>query len=280
LVASLLSVITIDIPPTFHVGPLTLAWHGITIAIGIAIGGLAAVRYARERGLPTSPLTTIGMILIVCAIVGGRAFYLAEHGQLGDPSRWLVSNGFTFDGGFIAAAIGIAAYLRISRQPVVYLDLVAAALPLGVAIGRIGDVINGEHYGAATTFFLGVRNANPDALTPRHDVAYHSGGLYEVLLATMIFAIVWPLRHRLVRATALTWLVLGLFSLGRFFEFFARSDSEEAALGLNTAQWTSLVLLAIAAVGASITLRQREPKDGRGQTPTPRSHSFDSTMMS
>lgn len=278
--ASLVSVITIDIPPTFHVGPLTLAWHGVTIAVGVALGGLAAARYARERGLPAEPLITIGMILIVCAVVGGRAFYLAEHGELGAPSRWLGSNGFTFDGGFIAAAIGIAAYLHVSRHPVVYLDLVAAALPLGVAIGRIGDVINGEHYGAATTFFLGVRNANPEALTPRHDIAYHSGGLYEVLLATMIFAIVWPLRHRLVRPTALTWLVLGLFSLGRFFEFFARSDSEEAALGLSTAQWTSLVLLAIAVVGASITLRQREPRGGRGQTSTASSRSFDSTTMS
>ena len=34
--------------------------------------------------------------------------------------------------------------------------LSAFGLPLGIAIGRIGDVINGEHYGPATNFFLGV----------------------------------------------------------------------------------------------------------------------------
>jgi phosphatidylglycerol---prolipoprotein diacylglyceryl transferase len=249
-----LSVITIDIPPTFHVGPFTVAWHGLTIAIGIVIGGFAAARYARERGLSVEPLYTIGMILVVAAVVGGRVFYLAERGELGDPSRWVGSTGFTFDGGFIAAAVGIALYLRAKTHSVAYLDLVAVGLPLGVAIGRIGDVINGEHYGPATTFFLGVRNANPDSLTPRHDIAYHSGGLYEVLLAALIFAIVWSLRHRLKRTTALTWLVLGLFSLGRFFEFFARSDSETAALGLTTTQWTSLVLLAAAIVGAWLTL--------------------------
>jgi phosphatidylglycerol---prolipoprotein diacylglyceryl transferase len=270
-VTSILSVITIDIPPTFHVGPLTLAWHGVTIGVGIAIGGLLAARYARARGLPSEPITTIGMILIAGAVVGGRIFYLLERGQLGDPSRWLGNTGFTFDGGFVAAAIGIAAYLRISRRPIVYLDVVAAALPLGVAIGRVGDVINGEHYGPATTFFLGVRNANPDSLTPRHDIAYHSGGLYEVLLAAVIFAIVWPLRHRLERPTALIWLVLGLFPLGRFFEFFARSDSEGAALGLSTAQWTSLVLLGIAIVGAAITLRRGDPRavrPGSARAPT------------
>jgi phosphatidylglycerol---prolipoprotein diacylglyceryl transferase len=265
-VSPLLSVITIDIPPTFHVGPITLAWHGVTIAVGIAIGGLLAARHARARGLATEPLTRIGIILMAGAIVGGRLFYLLERGELGDPSRWIGTTGFTFDGGFIAAAIGIAAYLRVSRHPIVYLDVVAAALPLGVAIGRIGDIINGEHYGPATTFFLGVRNANPDSLTPRHDIAYHSGGLYEVLLATVIFAIVWPLRHRLTRPTAMIWLVLGLFSLGRFFEFFARSDSEGAALGLSTTQWTSLVLLAVAVIGASITLRPRAQRSARAQT--------------
>ena len=67
---------------------------------------------------------------------------------------------------------------------------------------------------------------------------YHSGGLYEVLLAGVVFAIAWPLRHRL-RPGALTWLVVALFSFGRFIEFFARSDSPDLALGLSNAQWTS-----------------------------------------
>jgi hypothetical protein len=34
-----LSVITVGLDPTIELGPLTLAWHGITIALGILIGG-------------------------------------------------------------------------------------------------------------------------------------------------------------------------------------------------------------------------------------------------
>ena len=45
-----------------------------------------------------------------------------------------------------------------------------------VAVGRLGDVINGEHYGPETTFLLGVRNSHPEADVPSHAVAYHSGG--------------------------------------------------------------------------------------------------------
>jgi prolipoprotein diacylglyceryltransferase len=34
-----------------------------------------------------------------------------------------------------------------------YLDAIAAGLPLDLAVGRIGDVVNGEHDGTATDYF-------------------------------------------------------------------------------------------------------------------------------
>jgi phosphatidylglycerol:prolipoprotein diacylglycerol transferase len=253
-------VITIGIDPTIEIGPITIAWHGLMIAVGIIVGGLAVAHDARRRGLDPERVYTIGMILVVGALVGGRAFYLLEHGRLDDPGAWLGTVGFTFYGGFIAAALGIAYYIRRGRLSISYLDAIAAGLPLGLAVGRIGDVINGEHYGPPTEFFLGVRNTHPDALTPSPDVAYHSGGLYEVLIGAIVFAIVWPLRTRLQRPLALTWLVIALLAIGRFFEFFLRSDSADLALGLEIAQWTSLALLAAAAAGAWLTLRTRPPR--------------------
>jgi phosphatidylglycerol---prolipoprotein diacylglyceryl transferase len=157
------------------------------------------------------------------------------------------------------------------RLSVAYLDAIAAGLPLGIAVGRIGDIINGEHCGPATDFFLGVRNTHPDALTPSREVAYHSGGLYEVPIAAIVFAIAWPLRKRLTRPLVLMWLVIALFAVGRFCEFFLRSDSAELALGLEIAQWTSLLLLAVAAAGAWLTLRPTARAEGApaGEAPPP-----------
>jgi phosphatidylglycerol---prolipoprotein diacylglyceryl transferase len=262
------AVITIGIDPTIEIGPITIAWHGLTIAIGILIGGVAVALDARRRGLDPERIYAIGMIVVVGALVGGRAFYLLEHGDLDDPGAWLGSTGFTFYGGFIAAAVGIVYYVRRQRLSLSYLDAIAAGLPLGLAIGRIGDVINGEHYGPASDFFLAVRNTHPDALTPNPELAYHSGGLYEVLLGAIVFAIVWPLRKRLQPwPLALMWLMLALFALGRFFEFFLRSDSDDLALGLEIAQWTSLLLLAIAAVGAWLTLGRRPAPQRHARAP-------------
>ena len=259
-----MGVITIGIDPSLHLGPITLAWHGITIALGILIGAVAAARWLRERQLPTEPMYTFGALAAAGGIVGARIFYLLEHdpGALLAPDRMIGSHGFTFDGGVILAALLIAAYVHRTGLSGRYLDAAAAGLPLGVAIGRIGDVINGEHYGQRSTFLLAVRNSHPDALTPDPHYAYQNGGLYEVLLATLIFVAIWPLRHRLTRPGDLAWLVLGLFAAGRFFEFFLRGDSPQLALGLSNAQWTSVALLVIVAIGRTLTTRrtgQAEP---------------------
>lgn len=206
LEGSLPAVITIGIDPDIDLGRLTLSWHGLTIAIGVLVGGVAAGQYLRERDLDRDPLYVIAALLVLGAIVGGRLFSVLEHG-----GPLFGTRGFTFDGGFILAAALIGGYVWRERLSARYLDAVAVGLPLGVAVGRIGDVINGEHYGPQSYFFLAVRNSHPDALTPNPELAYHNGGLYEVLLGSLIFAVVWPLRHRL-RTGALVWLVVALCS--------------------------------------------------------------------
>lgn len=185
--------------------------------------------------------------------MGGKLFYAVEHADL---SSLASTRGFTFNGGLIAAGLLIGGYLWRTRLSVSYLDAVALGLPLGVAIGRIGDVINGEHYGPRSDFFLAVRNTHPDADTPNAALAYHSGGLYELLLASLIFGLLWSLRNRFRRPTALAWSVLALFAVGRFLVFFLRSDGTGETFGLVGAQWTSIVLLAVATVGATMTVRR------------------------
>ena len=266
------AVISIGIDPYLHLGPLTVTWHGLTIAIGVLIGAWVAARVAQQRGMPAEPMTTIAMLAGGAGLIGGRLLYLAEHDQLQRPGEWLGTNGFSFNGGLVLAALAVAAYVRRTGLPLRYLDAIAVGLPLGIAIGRIGDVINGEHYGPATDSFLGVRNTHPDASVPSPDVAYHSGGLYDLLIGAVIFAIVWPLRHRLRRPTEIMWLVIALLGAGRFAEFFVRSDSDTIALGLSSAQWTSLAILAIGVTGMLVLRRvhQAAVPEHHRNTPSPR----------
>ena len=250
--------ITVGIDPFIDLGPVTLSWHGLAIAVGIVIGAWLAARVAEQFGMPAEPMTTVALLAGAGGLIGGRVLYLAERDALLKPGDWLGTNGFSFNGGLALAAVAVAVYVRRSGLPLRYLDAIAVGLPLGIAIGRIGDVINGEHYGPRTDFFLAVRNTHPDASVPSPGVAYHSGGLYDLLIGALVFAVVWPLRHRLRRPTQIMWLVIALIGAGRFVEFFARSDSDTVALGLTSAQWTSLAILAVGLIGLLVVRRLPE----------------------
>lgn len=236
--------------PTIELGPITLAWHGITIALGIVIGGGATARYAREALLDTERLSTVGLLLVVFGLLGARLLYLIESGNIADPGEWLGTRGFSLNGGVVLVAVAIGMYVLLERLSLRYLDAVAIGFALGLAIGRVGDIINGEHYGPPSNFLLAVRNTHPGADTPDSAVAFHSGGLYGVMLGTAIFALLWPLRHRFRRPTMLLCAVVALYAGGRIVEAFFRLDNGELALGLSGPQWTSVVLILLAGLVA------------------------------
>jgi phosphatidylglycerol:prolipoprotein diacylglycerol transferase len=194
----------------------------------------------------------------VAGIVGARLVFLAETDAeaLLDPAEWLGSRGFSFYGGMIFGPLAAGLYMWRKRLPLSYLDAMAAGFPAGMAIGRLGDVVNGEHYGAASSLPFAFRYTHPDAEVPSSALAYHSGGFYEVILAVMIFVLVWPLRDRFRRPLTLLWTVVALYAAGRFAMFFFREDSETVALGLTSSHLLSLLLLALAAGGFAWSRRQ------------------------
>jgi phosphatidylglycerol:prolipoprotein diacylglycerol transferase len=261
------SVITIGIDPSIELGPLTVTWHGLMIAVGIASGGWLAGRYARERGLDRETVLSLVLVIAFAGIIGARLLYLAQNdaGALVRPGDWLESEGFSFYGALILGTAAVAVYVWRAGLDLRYLDALAAGFPLGMAIGRVGDLINGEHYGPASDLPWAIRYTSPDAEVPSSSVAYHSGGLYEIVLALLMLAVIWPLRHRFRRPTMLLWMVIALYSAGRFGMFFVRSDSETLALGLDETQWISIGLLGIASLGAWVVSGARASELARNR---------------
>lgn len=245
------AVITIDIDPVIHLGPIELAWHGLTTALGILLAAFIATRYARRREMEIEPLVTVLIWTALAGMIGSKFLFLIETdaGGLANPAAWLDSYGFSFYGGLIFGAGAAALLSRRLGLGLRYLDAIAAGFPLGMAVGRIGDLMNGEHYGPVSDLPWAIRYLNPAAEVPSNAVAYHSGGLYEIVLALAVAAVAWAVRDRLRRPGQLLWTVVGLYAAGRFAMFFYRADSETLALGLNSSQWISLALVAVAAIG-------------------------------
>lgn len=249
---------TIGLSPTIDIGPLTLAWHGILTGLGIAAGLVLAMYLARRDHRDPDPLLAATLGAVIAGIVGARLFYLAQTDRSQLLTPWSGGlEGYAFYGSILLGLPAAALVLRRARRPVLpYLDLVAAAFPLGMAIGRVGDLLNGEHYGSETNLPWGVTYTDPAAHVPRVGVAYESGALYEVAFAVVLTAFALLVRRSLPRPGQLLWLVLGLYSLGRFLIFFTVRDVSVVAFGLRQAQWTSLALIAASLAGGLWTLRR------------------------
>jgi phosphatidylglycerol:prolipoprotein diacylglycerol transferase len=249
--------VTIELAPEFEVGPLTVAWHGLMTAVGILVALWLALRFARERKLVADLITRAAVAMAIAGLIGSRAYYLVENdpGALARPGDWLSTNGFAFYGAVLAGVPAAWLVLRTTAGRVRYLDALAAGFPLGMTVGRVGDLILGEHYGRPTDLPWGVAYTHPDAAVPRTGVAYESGALYEIAAAGLIFAVIWPLRHRFKNAGSLLCAVVALYASARFVIFFAVRDADVVALGLRQAQLTSLVLLAAALPGLVLIRR-------------------------
>lgn len=259
----MLGAITIGIQPEIDLGFIELSWHGITTAAGIAVGGWLAARLARRQGLSDADTWNAVLVLAFAGIVGSRLLYLAQNdaAALLDPGEWFGRRGFSIYGAVILGPVAAALYLRRRPDARRQLDALAAAFPLGLALGRVGDLILGEHYGAPTDAPWGIAYSSTAAEVPRTGVAYHSGALYEIVVALGLLAITRALWGRL-QPLMLFWVVVGLYAVGRFVIFFWRSDGGSEALGISGAQWVS-VGLALVASAALLAARRRSSSPPR-----------------
>jgi phosphatidylglycerol:prolipoprotein diacylglycerol transferase len=256
-----LATLNINVDPALDVGPISLPWHGLMTAVGIFVAGAVAWRYAAERELERERVFDLVLVTAIAGMVGARVLYLIEHdpGALLDPGEWLGTEGFSFYGAVILGPLAAYIYMRRVGIGLAYLDALASGFGLGLAVGRVGDILIGEHFGPPSQLPWAISYSHPEAHVPSPDVAYHPGAVYEALLGLAVFAVLWPLRHRLRTPGLMFASVVGLYAAGRFAIFFVRSDSDELAWGLTNSQWLSLALL-IVAIALAWWLTRRMPE--------------------
>ena len=139
-----------------------------------------------------------------------RVAWVAGHWrELHDPFEFLAvwHGGMSLLGGLIGAvAVGIPVVRRAGLPVLKMLDLAAPGIAVGIAIGRVSDLIIGDHLGKPTTMPWGFRYAGADhtlAGAPSIGAVVHPVALYDLVLTTaLLAALVWFLRRprRLVSA--------------------------------------------------------------------------------
>ncbi|HET9847903.1 MAG TPA: prolipoprotein diacylglyceryl transferase [Candidatus Dormibacteraeota bacterium] len=227
---------------------LKIHWYGIMIAIGLYAGIQVALRDAPRRGINRDQLMNVALLAAILGIVGGRLYYVVQNNPsfyLHHPTEILAvwQGGMAFYGAIFGGGLALAISTWLWHIPFwSLLDVGALGLTIGQAIGRIGNIINGDIVGYKTNGW-GFEYTNPHTFGPLN-TPVQPASLYELLISLALFLVLWNLRTRIHPEGMLAMLYLVLYSITQFFIFFVR-DNIVILGGLKQAQVTALVVIAL-----------------------------------
>ncbi len=266
-------------PNLGRIAGLLLSWHGLFTAIGIMIGVQVGLRLARVMGCNEDDMYSACLVGVPAGIVGARALFVIEHWNTfsSDPGRiiQIMEGGISIWGGVIVGLVAAVAFARWRRYDVrLGLDAASIGLVLGLGVGRIGDLINGEHLSKATNLPWAVVYTDPDSPAHAHSLAFgphHPATTYEMLALFVIFALMFPLYYRwFYRFPGVSFTVVaGGYAVTRFLLTYLRLDSPEMAVGFRVPQIAALLTFVVAGSLAWYWIRQgpeerdRPPPPGR-----------------
>jgi phosphatidylglycerol:prolipoprotein diacylglycerol transferase len=215
-------------------GSLQLTWHGVFTAVGIAAGVYLGAWIGKRQGFTEDDAYSIALVGVPSGIIGARLLYVIENyerfqGQWIDVIK-VNEGGISIYGAVIGGVLGAVVYGWFRKMPILRgLDAAGFGLLLGMGIGRLGDLINGEHVGTASRLPWSVIYTNPNSPSWGYGPT-HPAATYEMIGDFLIMGIMWLIFTRIWRhwpgVTFFTGLVL--YSAMRFGVSYLRIDS-----GLN-----------------------------------------------
>ena len=175
--------IEVNPPRTLSIGPLTAHYYGLIIAIGLILAVTYACKRSKEFGLTEDHILDGVLWVTPFAFLCARAYYVAFSWEYyaDDPISvlYIWEGGIAIYGGVIGAIIGMAVFSKIKKLKfTAVLDLILMVFLIGQSIGRWGNFLNREAFGARTEIFcrMGLMNT----LTGQMEY-YHPTFLYESL---------------------------------------------------------------------------------------------------
>ena len=239
-------------PVAFNLGPLSVRWYGIIIAVGILLGYFVAQRALVKAGLHKDTLVDIIFYSALFGFIAARIYfvifqwpYYAENpGEI--IKIW--HGGIAIHGGLIGGFIAGVIVCKVKNlNPFQIGDIVAPSIILAQGIGRWGNVMNHEaHGGPVSRAFLEQLHL-PNFIIENMYINgqyYHPTFLYESIWDVAGFIILVNIRKHLKLGETF-FLYLTWYSIGRFFIEGLRTDSLMLTSNIRVAQLVSILLILI-----------------------------------
>jgi phosphatidylglycerol:prolipoprotein diacylglycerol transferase len=278
--------------PTLDLGPVGVSPHGIGIAVGFLAGAQLMVARARKRGGPDeNDIWNTLFWALIGAIIGARVGYVIGHfSEVTEGGDDLVGvfrvweGGISLIGGITGAILVALPYILRKRMGFWRtMDLAAPGMALGIIIGRIGDLIIGDHLGEPTDFALGwrclgssdgprlgaeqylqaARAGNPPSLGC-FDIALHQTALYDFFSTLALLGVLLWLGRKMRNTGFLILVFTVWYGAMRVITDFLRVDRRY--FGLTGSQ---LMALAVGLISLYLLARFRGAPPGWQRAPGP-----------
>ncbi|MFZ3171755.1 MAG: prolipoprotein diacylglyceryl transferase [Carboxydocellales bacterium] len=241
-------------PILAQIGPITLRWWGIMVALGILAGIWVAYREAIRVGLDGEKVLDFAFWAVLSGFLGARLWELIfTYENFADqPWRALMfwEGGLSIQGAVLGGLVAAIWFIRKYKLNFwQWADILAPGVILGQAIGRVGCLLNGDAFGIPINSWLGVRYApGTPAYSAFGDTPLFPAEIMEGAWDLAIFSLLLVYRKKKPFEGSLALGYFFLYSLGRFTLEFWRADSLTTIMNLKAAQITSAIVALVALV--------------------------------
>ena len=184
----LIGAVVIVMFPRFFPDGFPLRSYGLMLLCGSGLGLWMAIYRARQRGIDGEEIIALAMGMFVLGIVGARLFYVIEYWEPRIRQATLTATikealsytegGLVVYGSLIGATLAFVWFCwRKKWPPLAMADIIAPSLVAGLALGRIGCLMNGCCYGGETDAALGISFPRY-SIAPRDERPGHFSGPY------------------------------------------------------------------------------------------------------
>jgi len=229
-------------PIILSIGPLTVRWYGLLIAIALLVCVLIAVRLAKTRGIEEGKMYDLALWSAIGGIIGARLYdvlFIAwdyYHNHLLDIFK-IWQGGLAIHGAVIGGLIALLIAVRVKKISFWPLLDLFVVLPLGQAIGRWGNYFNQELFGGPTSLPWGIPIDPANRPLQYLDRQYfHPTFLYESLLNLILFGVLLFAFKKKAKTGVIFCLYLIGYGFIRIFTEFIRIDETTLLFGIRLPQ--------------------------------------------
>lgn len=215
-------------PVLIELPGLTLYSYGILGAVAFLLVSFATIREARRRGWSQDRVVDVLFWGAIAGLVGARLLWVAQN-LAAVTGPWTVLNlregGLVFYGAFLGLPVGWWVARRGGIPPRAFADVLAAWLPVGHGISRLGCYAAGCCYGHPTDLPWAVTYSHPLSAAP-HDVPLHPVQLYEAAGLFLLGGLLAWVKGRARFEGQVLLTYLGLYAVLRSATELFRGDAD------------------------------------------------------